>query len=34
MFAALFVLAAFTLLLHKAVGQLADRMTRKAKGIG
>lgn len=33
MFAALFVLAAFTLLLHKAVGQLADRMTRKAKGI-
>lgn len=33
MFAALFVLAAFTLLLHKAVGQLADRMTRKAKGM-
>ncbi|MGF1630320.1 MAG: ABC transporter permease [Kiloniellaceae bacterium] len=34
MFAALIVLAAFTLLLHKAVGELADRMTRKAKGIG
>jgi putative hydroxymethylpyrimidine transport system permease protein len=33
MFAALFVLAAFTLLLHKAVGRLADRMTRKAKGM-
>jgi putative hydroxymethylpyrimidine transport system permease protein len=33
MFAALFVLATFTLLLHKAVGQLADRMTRRAKGM-
>jgi putative hydroxymethylpyrimidine transport system permease protein len=34
MFAALFVLAAFTVVLHKAVGQLADRRARKAKGIG
>jgi putative hydroxymethylpyrimidine transport system permease protein len=33
MFAALIVLALFTLVLHKAVGQLADRMTRRAKGI-
>jgi len=33
MFAALFVLAAFTLLLHKAVGQLADHLARRAKGM-
>ena len=33
MFAALFVLALFTLLLHKGVGLLADRLTRRAKGI-
>jgi putative hydroxymethylpyrimidine transport system permease protein len=33
MFAALFVLAAFTLLLHKGVGRLADGLTRRAKGI-
>jgi len=33
MFAALFVLALFTLLLHKGVGILADRLTKRAKGI-
>jgi putative hydroxymethylpyrimidine transport system permease protein len=33
MFAALIVLALFTLVLHRAVGRLADRMTRRAKGI-
>lgn len=34
MFAALLVLALFTVVLHKAVGQLADRLARRAKGIG
>jgi putative hydroxymethylpyrimidine transport system permease protein len=33
MFAALFVLAVFTLLLHKAVGRLADHLARRAKGL-
>ncbi|MEQ9609227.1 MAG: ABC transporter permease [Kiloniellaceae bacterium] len=33
MFAALIVLAVFTLVLHKAVGILADRLTRRAKGL-
>ncbi len=32
MFAALFVLALFTLVLHKAVGSLADHLARRAKG--
>ncbi|MGD1876767.1 MAG: ABC transporter permease [Kiloniellaceae bacterium] len=34
MFAALFVLAAFTLVLHKAVGRFADHLARRAKGLG
>ena len=34
LFAALFVLALLTVLLHKAVGLLADRLTRRAKGLG
>lgn len=34
MFAALLVLALFTVLLHKAVGRLADRLARRAKGQG
>jgi putative hydroxymethylpyrimidine transport system permease protein len=33
MFAALFVLAAFTLLLHRSVGLLADHLARRAKGM-
>ena len=33
MFAALAVLAVFTLILHKSAGRLADAMTRRAKGI-
>jgi putative hydroxymethylpyrimidine transport system permease protein len=33
MFAALVVLAVFTLALHKAVGVLADRLARRAKGL-
>jgi len=33
MFAALIVLALFTLMLHKTVGLLADRLTRRAKGL-
>ena len=33
MFAALFVLAVFTLLLHKAVGRLADYLARRSKGL-
>lgn len=33
MFAALVVLALFTLILHKLAGRLADAMTRRAKGI-
>ncbi|GAB4365864.1 MAG: ABC transporter permease [Kiloniellaceae bacterium] len=33
MFAALLVLAVFTLALHKAVGLLADRLARRAKGL-
>jgi len=33
MFAALIVLAVFTLVLHKAVGIFADRLTRRAKGL-
>jgi ABC-type nitrate/sulfonate/bicarbonate transport system permease component len=33
MFAALIVLAVFTLVLHKTVGILADRLTRRAKGL-
>lgn len=32
MFAALLVLALFTVLLHKAVGRLADHLARRAKG--
>jgi putative hydroxymethylpyrimidine transport system permease protein len=34
MFAALLVLALFTVVLHKAVGLLADHLTRRAKGLG
>jgi putative hydroxymethylpyrimidine transport system permease protein len=34
LFAALFVLALLTVLLHKAVGLLADRLARRAKGLG
>jgi putative hydroxymethylpyrimidine transport system permease protein len=34
MFAALLVLALFTLLLHKAVARLADHLTRRARGRG
>ncbi len=34
MFAALLVLALFAVALHKAVGRLADRLTRRAKGLG
>ncbi|HEY9549552.1 MAG TPA: ABC transporter permease, partial [Kiloniellaceae bacterium] len=33
LFAALAVLAVFTLLLHKAAGRLADRLARRAKGL-
>jgi putative hydroxymethylpyrimidine transport system permease protein len=33
MFAALLVLALFTVVLHRGIGILADRMTRRAKGI-
>ena len=34
MFAALLVLALFAVALHKAVGVLAERLTRRAKGLG
>ncbi|GAB4391129.1 MAG: ABC transporter permease [Kiloniellaceae bacterium] len=33
MFAALFVLALFTVVLHKAIGRLADHLARRAKGM-
>jgi putative hydroxymethylpyrimidine transport system permease protein len=33
MFAALFVLAAFTVVLHRSVGLLADHLARRAKGM-